>query len=252
MLTRNSLILILSFLAHTFIFAQRNVNKEVISTPMVGLHYTSIFPAGDLKERYGYLNQLGLTAGYKDKSNFVYGIEGNFYFGNRVTNDSIFKFMTDNLGNISEADGQFAVVQLMSRGFNIHAHVGKIFPVFGSNPNSGLYVSFGAGYSLLRYRIQTTYDFVPILEAENTKLYDRQTIGFSMHQFIGYSLINANRPIHFYAGIYANQGFSTFTRSWFYDQGPSPDGLLRDFQFGLRAGWYVPIYKRKARTIYFD
>lgn len=233
-------------------FAQRNVEDEIIGTPMVGMHYTSIFPAGDLSERYGYLNQLGITAGYKDRGNFVYGIEGNLYFGNRIPNDSIFNFMTDNLGNISEADGQFAAVEVLARGFNIHAHIGKIIPIFGSNPNSGLYVSFGGGYSLLRYRIQTTYEFVPILEAENTKLYDRQTIGFSMHQFIGYSLINASRPIHFYIGLYANQGFSTFTRSWFYDAGPSPDGILRDYQFGLRAGWYIPIYKRKAKTLYFD
>ena len=249
---KNRLLALFLILSSASIWAQRNVGNEVISTPMVGIHYSSIFPEADLKSRFGYLNQLGITAGYKDKSNFVYGLEGNFYFGNQVKNDSIFDFMRDNLGNISEADGQFASVQVLSRGFNIHAHFGKIFPIFGSNPNSGLYVSLGAGYSLLKYRIQTTYDFVPILETENAKLYDRQTIGFSIHQFIGYSLINANKPIHFYAGFYANQGFSTFTRSWFYDQGPAPQGIMRDLQFGIRGGWYIPIYKRKAKTIYFD
>lgn len=234
------------------LWGQRNVENEVISTPMIGMHYTAVLPAGDLNDRYGFLNQLGLTAGYKDRSNFVYGLEGNFYFGNRIKNDTIFNFMTDNLGNISEADGQFGVIEVLARGFNIHAHIGKIIPLFGSNVNSGLYVSLGAGYSLLKYRIQTTYDFIPIVEAENRKLYDRQTIGFSLHQFIGYSLINATRPIHFYIGLYANQSFSEFTRSWFYDHGAAPTGILRDFQFGLRAGWYIPIYKRKAKTIYFD
>lgn len=250
----NCRILIVSILciSQLHVWSQRSVEKEIISTPMIGMHYTAVLPAGDLKDRYGFLNQLGLTAGYKDRANFVYGLEGNFYFGNTVKNDSIFDFMTDNLGNISEADGQFGIIEVLSRGFNIHAHVGKIIPMFGSNPNSGLYVSLGAGYSLMKYRIQTTYDFIPIVEAENRNLYDRQTIGFSLHQFVGYSLINATRPIHFYAGVYANQSFSEFTRSWFYDQGPSPQGILRDFQFGLRAGWYIPIYKRKAKTIYFD
>jgi hypothetical protein len=249
---RITLVTLLFIVTSLSSWAQRRVGNEVISTPMVGIHYTSIFPAGDLKNRYGYLNQLGLTAGYKDKSNLVYGIEGNFYFGNRVKNDSIFDFLKDNLGNIAEAEGQFAVVQVLSRGFNIHAHIGKIIPIFGSNPNSGLYISFGAGYSLFKYRIQTTYDFVPLLEADNRKNYDRQTIGFSLNQFIGYSLINASRPIHFYIGLYANQGFSTFTRSWFYDQGPAPQGLMYDNQWGIRSGWYIPIYKRKAKTIYFD
>jgi hypothetical protein len=143
--------------------SQRNVSTDVIGTPMVGLHYGAMLPFADMKDRYGFLNQLGATAGYKDKKNWVYGVEGNFYFGNQVKNDSIFNFMTDNLGNISEAEGQFAVVQILSRGFNINAHVGKIIPIFGSNPNSGLYLSFGAGYTLMKYRIQTTYDFVPIL-----------------------------------------------------------------------------------------
>lgn len=249
---KNIIFVCLLLLGYNLLVAQRNVGEEVISTPMVGLQYTSILPAGDLKDRYGFLNQLGMTAGYKDKSNLVYGIEGNLYFGNRVTNDSIFNFLKDNLGNTSEAAGELGIIQILSRGFNVHAHIGKIIPVFGSNPNSGLYISLGAGYSLLKYRIQTTYDFIPVVEVDNRKLYDRQTIGFSLHQFVGYSLINASRPIHFYAGLYANQGFSKFTRSWFYDQGPSPSGLLFDFQFGLRAGWYVPIYKRKAKTIYFD
>ncbi len=232
--------------------AQRKVGQEAINTPMVGMHYSGIFPMGDLADRYGFLNQIGLTAGHKNKKNWVYGVEGNFYFGNRVANDSIFNFMTDNLGNISEADGELAVIQILSRGFNIHAHIGKIIPMFGSNPNSGLYVSFGTGYSLLKYRIQTTYDFIPAAETDNRMLYDRQSVGFSMHQFIGYSLINASYPIHFYAGVYANQSFARFSRSWFYDQGPAPSGILRDFQIGLRAGWYIPIYKRQAKTIYFD
>jgi hypothetical protein len=232
--------------------SQRNVSTDVIGTPMVGLHYSAMLPFADMKDRYGFLNQLGATAGYKDKKNWVYGVEGNFYFGNRVKNDSIFNFMTDNLGNISEAEGQFAVVQILSRGFNINAHVGKIIPIFGSNPNSGLYLSFGAGYTLMKYRIQTTYDFVPILEADNRRLYDRQTVGLSLSQFIGFSQISVNRSIHFYGGIYANQGFTRFSRSWFYDQGPAPEGILMDFQIGLRGGWYIPIYKRKAKKIYFD
>lgn len=249
---KKSIFALLILLITHLSFGQRKVKDEVISTPMVGMHYTSIFPYGDLAKRYGYLNQIGLTAGYKNKKNWVYGLEGNFYFGNQITNDSIFNFLRDNVGNFSEAEGELGYIQVLSRGFNIHAHMGKIIPIFGSNPNSGLYVSFGAGYSLLRYRIQTPYDFIPLVEVENKKLYDRQTIGFSMNQFVGYSLINASQPIHFYAGFYANQSIATYTRSWFYDQGPSPQGLLFDIQFGIRAGWYIPIYKRQAKSVYFD
>jgi len=232
--------------------AQRNAGKERIATPMIGIHYSAMLPHADMKDRYGFLNQIGATAGYKDRENWVYGIEGNFYFGNRAKNDSIFAFMTDNFGNISESEGAKGIVEILPRGFNINAHIGKIFSIFGSNPNSGLYLNFGAGYTLMKYRIQTTNEFVPLIEGDNRKYFDRQTVGLSLSQFVGYSFINPKMSAHFYAGIYANQGFTRFSRSWFYDQGPSPKGILNDFQVGLRAGWYIPIYKRQAKSIYFD
>lgn len=246
------LFLFLFGLTNTLSVAQRNVAKEVIATPMVGIHYGAMMPFADLKDRYGFLNQLGATAGYKDRENWIYGFEGNLYFGNRIKNASILDFMKDNLGQISEAEGQLGTVEILSRGFNINAQIGKTFPIFGSNPNSGLYLNFGVGYTLMKYRIQTTNDFIPLIEAENRRYFDRQTTGLSLSQFIGYSLINAKQPIHFYAGVYANQGFTKFSRSWFYDEGPSPKGILKDFQIGLRAGWYIPIYKRQAKSIYFD
>ena len=235
------------------IFAQRNVKDEVIGTPMVGIHYTAVWPQLDLADRYGFTSQVGLTAGYKTKKNWVYGVEGNFNFGNKINVEGLFSHLVDNQGNITEVGGGPAVVELFQRGFNVNAHAGKIFPWFGPNPNSGLYVSVGAGYTLSKIRIETTYEVVPLIEADNRRGYDRQAVGLSLHQFIGYSHLSTRGIIHFYVGFYASQGFTRYSRSYFYDTGaPSYDGILNDFQIGVRGGWYIPIYRRKAKTIYFN
>jgi hypothetical protein len=246
-------LLVVSLMGCLAIYAQRNVKDEIIRTPMVGLHYTAVFPMKDLAERYGYLNQVGATFGYKTKKNWVFGVEGNFLFGNKIHNDSLLNHLMDDKGNITEVGGGIAVVQLFSRGFNVNAHAGKIIHQLGPNPNSGLYVSFGVGYMLTKIRIETTHDVVPLIEMENKRGYDRQAVGLSTHQFIGYSQISSRNFVHFYAGFYANQGFTRYSRSYFYDTGmPSDPSLLYDFQLGIRAGWYVPIYKRKAKKIYFS
>ena len=246
-------LLFLFILVSQLTFAQRNVKDGVIGTPMVGIHYTAIWPQADLAERYGYLNQIGLTAGYKTKRNWVYGVEGNFNFGSKINVKGMFSHLIDNQGNITEVGGVPAVVELFARGFNINAHAGKIIPVFGSNPNSGIYLSAGVGYMLHKIRIETTYDVVPLIETDNKRGYDRQTTGLSLHQFIGYSHLSSKSAIHFYAGFYANQGFTRYSRSYFYDTGlPSDPRIQNDFQIGVRGGWYIPIYKRKAKTIYFS
>jgi hypothetical protein len=246
-------LLLIGLLSGITILGQRNVKDEIIRTPMVGLHYTATFPMLDLAERYGYLNQVGLTAGYKTRKNWVFGVEGNFLFGSKIKNDSLLDNLRDNQGNITEVGGGIAVVELFSRGFNVNAHAGKIIHQLGPNPNSGLYVSFGVGYMLSKIRIETTHDVVPLIETENKRGYDRQAVGLSTHQFIGYSQISSKSFVHFYVGFYANQGFTRYSRSYFYDTGlPSDQSLLYDFQLGIRAGWYVPIYKRKAKKIYFN
>jgi hypothetical protein len=70
-----------------FIFqfsAQRNVKDSAISTPWVGVHYGANLTGADLADRYGYLNHLGIIAGYKTASNWYFGMESNFIFGNQV------------------------------------------------------------------------------------------------------------------------------------------------------------------------
>lgn len=248
-------IIILSccFLCSFSSLAQRNVHDSIIGTTLLGFHYTAVFPAGDLVKRYGFINSIGVTLNYKTKHNWVYGLEGNFIFSKKIKNDSLLNNLKDDQGNITNEDGTPGVVVLGMRGFIVNAHVGKIFPIFGPNPNCGLYVSFGIGYILHKINIESNYAVLPLIETKNKRGYDYLTTGLNIDQFIGYSHMGNRGIVSFYAGFYFNEGFTKDARSFHYDTGlPASKAIRLDVQLGLRGGWYIPIYRRQAKSYYFN
>ena len=60
--------------------AQGEVKNESISTPLVGIHWGGNLPGGDLLARYGFLNNLGFSAGYKLQNQWYFGVDANFIF----------------------------------------------------------------------------------------------------------------------------------------------------------------------------
>ena len=53
--------------------AQRNVSDSIIPSTWLVVQYGGGFTSGDLADRYGYLNHVGIFAGYKTKRNWVLG-----------------------------------------------------------------------------------------------------------------------------------------------------------------------------------
>ena len=91
--------------------AQRNLADSAIGTTWLGIQYSGGFTAGELADRFGYLNHVGIFAGYKDKKNWVYGLEGNFMFGDSVALTGLFDHLTDSKGNITDINGDIATVR---------------------------------------------------------------------------------------------------------------------------------------------
>lgn len=236
-----------------FSHAQLNVKDSVIGKmALIGVHYTANFPMGDLAKRYGYINGVGAVVNYKTKHNWIFGLEGNFLFTKKLKNDSLLDGLKDSHGNITGVDGNTAIYVLNMYGFNVNAHAGKIIPIFGSNPNSGLYISLGVGYLLHKINIETNYAVVPLIEKDQRRNYDYLTTGINLDQFLGYSYMSNNGFVSFYAGFYAMEGFTKNARSYSYQTGlPLSKDLRYDITVGIRAGWYIPIYKRKAKSFYY-
>lgn len=234
--------------------AQRNVSDSTISSTLLAVQYSGGMTAGDLADRYGYLNHVGIFAGYKTKNNWIFGAEGMFMFSNTNKIPGVLDDLKDSKGNITDQNGDIAIVRTLPRGFFANALVGKVIPVLAPNPNSGIYVNFGLGYMMHKLRIETQDHVVPLLELDYRKGYDRLTTGVMTSQFIGYSLMANDSPINFFAGFYAQQGFTKNQRTINFDSPETPvsTDLRLDLQFGIKAGWVIPVYQRQPKDFYFD
>lgn len=245
--------LIICFLAYLPLFAQRDVSKA-IGTPYVGVQYGLNWTGGDLADRYGLTNALGTHAGYKTKRNWIYGIDGNFFFGNDVKIEGLLQNLKDEQGQIINTSGTPAIILYFNRGFNVNLSVSKILPLLSPNPNSGVMVQFSAGYLWHKLRIESQEDEVPQIENEYLKGYDRLTIGANTSQFLGYNYMAERGILNFYAGAYFQQGFTVNQRDLFWDH-PN-EKVSKDIRIehiiGFRVGWLIPIYKREPKDYYFN
>ena len=248
------IIVLFLLLSPLFIQAQGEVKNESISTPLVGIHWGGNLPGGDLLARYGFLNNLGFSAGYKLQNQWYFGVDANFIFGNTVKMNGIFDHLLDDKGNITDVNGTKATVLVYPRGFNANFSVGRLFPTGKKNANSGILVHAGAGYLLHHLRIETNDQVVPQIELTYKRGYDRMTTGLNFHQFVGYSFLNNGGPLNFYAGIYCQQGLTYNRRTINYDQPDIPvsTALRLDLQTGIRIGWYIPFYSKKPKDYYYN
>lgn len=246
--------LIIFFLVSVYSISQRNVKDSTIGSPLIGVHYGGNWTARDLAERYGFLNHVGINAGYKTIKNWYYGVDANFIFGNQTRMTGIFDHLVDDKGYIHDINGDTAIVVVYPRGLNVNASFGKLFPVLSPNSNSGILVHVGAGYLLHRLRIETNEQVVPQIELDYKKGYDRLTMGVNFHQFIGYSFLANSGAYNFYGGFYIQEGLTKNQRTIFFDQPyvPVSTATRLDLQYGFRLGWYIPFYKRQPKEYYFD
>lgn len=238
----------------SLLFAQRNVKDSIISTPWIGIHYGGNWTQKDLALRYGYLNHIGVLGGYKTTKNWFWGVEGNFIFGDKIRVSGLFDNLVDSDGNITDVNGTVAQVLVLARGFNANFAIGKVIPVFSPNRNSGIYIHAGAGYLLHKMRIDTRDQVIPQIELNYRKGYDRLSTGINFHQFIGYAFMANKGLINFYGGFYMQEGFTTNRRLINFDQPDVPVSkeVMRDIQVGFKAGWFIPVYKRKPKDFYFN
>lgn len=248
--------LILFLFLFTFplaVYSQRDVS-EAIGTPYIGIHYAINIPEGSLAERYGLINGLGTHAGYKTKKNWIYAIDANFFFGNKIKIDGMLQNLYDDHGNITNTSGQPSIVKLYNRGFNVNLSVGKIFPVLSPNPNSGILLEIGAGYRFSMIKVGHDNDEIPQLDGDYKKGYDRLTIGVNSSEFIGYNFMANHGIFNFYGGFYFQQTFMKNQRDIFFDHpNEKVSHALRIGQlYGFKVGWLIPIYKRKPNDFYFN
>lgn len=234
--------------------AQVTPKDSVINAPLLGASYAFQLPEGDLKQRFGYNSSVGLHFLYKTKHNFIYGIDATFTFSpqSQVKNAYSLFDSISSANNVIDRNGEYASILFYQRGFTSTLKVGKLFPMWGQNKNSGLCLLLGLGYMQHKIRIEDKYNRTPQLSKPYIKGYDRLTSGPMLSAFAGYLFLGNNRLLNFYAGLELMVGQTQSRRSINFDTMQRDTQIRKDIYWGPRVGFILPLYKRMPNEYYYN
>ena len=232
--------------------SQINVRDSAVEGYIFNFGLGAYVPSGDISERFGSNMSLGIDAFYKTKSNWLIGPSFNYLFGSTVKNeDEIFKELLTADGNFIGGNGDYASVRVLERGFSLSGKFGKIIPVFGPNPNSGLLIQFGAGYLQHKIYIEDLGDAVPQLNDEYTKGYDHLHGGLALVQNIVFYHSDNKRVTNFTIGFEFMQAFTKNLRQYNYSTRSYDLEDKLDLFYGIKATWFLPIYNKNVQKFYY-
>lgn len=245
-------ILVLLLFISCISYGQMNLRDSSISTLLIGINYHANFTDGDLAERWGFNNQIGLDFDYKFKNNLSIGGSAGFLFGSEFKEPEIFLNVINSYGTITGLSGEPANVLFLMRGAMSFFNVGYVFNRLGNNANSGLWIKVGGGFMGHKIRIESLYDDIPQLEGDYRKGYDKLTMGIATNQFVGYLFQADRKLLKFYGGVQFSQGFTQNVRTYNFDSGGQEPAKRVDLIHSVKVGWIIPIYKRSRSQYYYN
>lgn len=212
--------------------------------------YSFQIPGGDLAKRYGVNSTIGIDFSMKTKSNWILGLGWHYLFGNQVK-ENVLDSLKNSNGEIINNFGDYSVYVLSERGYIANLHVGKIIPVLHSNPNSGLFVNASIGFLQHKILIENDGNNTPSINKDYTKGYDRLSNGLMAAEFVGYLYVSKHRLWNFYAGFEFTQAWTKNRRNVNFDTRQSETGLRKDYLYGIKIGWILPLYQRAPEKFYY-
>ncbi len=248
------LFIVILFINNTFTLkAQISLKDSSAFAGLISASYSFQFSGGDMADRYGNNSTIGASFSIKTKSNWIFGVDFNYMFGNNVKiYDQIIRNIATSDGNVISQEGTFADVKMFERGFSTSFKFGKIIPIFNSNPNSGLLILGSAGYLQHGIRIEVANNNTPQLMDDYARGYDRLSNGLAVSEFVGYMYLSDRRLTNFYAGIEFTQGWTKSMRDYNFDTMQKDDKRYFDSLFGIKIGWIFPLYRRSPEKFYYN
>lgn len=243
--------LLLLTLAASSLQAQVNVKDSAITAPIIYATYSYQFPGGDLADRFGSNSSIGGGFLVKTSGNWLIGAEGNYLFGGTVKDQqSMLVLVSTPEGQIIDANGMYGDVVLYERGFSVYGYFGKLIPVLSPNPNSGITITAGGGYLRNKIRVHNPNNTAPQLYGDYKKGYDKLNGGPAVSASIGYTYLSNSRLTNFSVSFEFIQAWTKRMRDYNFDlKGPDPESYSSQF-FGIKACWFIPLYKRKPKDFY--
>jgi len=219
---------------------------------MIGVHYSMLWPGGDMADRFGKANTFGLTYAYKLHSNFYGELSYSYIWGGDVRETNILDKIKTSSGNVIDPQGLLNPIDMELRGFSFFMGAGKIFPVIGPNPNSGLFFSLHGGF--LQHKIYFSYQAknIPQLQGDYAKGYDRLSNGLAIKENIGFINLSNSNFLNWTLGFEFIQAFTENRRDWNIDTRQKDTKKRLDLLFGINLQIRVPFYKRAPQTFYYN
>lgn len=217
-----------------------------------GVHGNFDNPAADMADRFGISYRVGATIHYKTKTNWIIGPKVEFILGSKIKEDSFMHNITDEYGNHLNQDGTRMGVGLFERGYMIGVEGGRIFNISKNSSDNGIMALTTVGFMQHKINIFDRDKTIPQLRGDYRKGYDRLTNGFFVEQYIAYAYFSNNGLINFNIGFDIAAGFTKMRRDYQYDLMGADNSTRVDLLFGIRGGWYIPIFKRKSEEFYFE
>ena len=245
------LILFLLFFFITICFFAQSRRDSSLKILMTGLHFSVHQPQFELKNRFGTNMNVGIPVWFKLKNNFIFRLEGNYFFGNTVKEDMLKSFRNED-GTVINNTGVPATIRIFERGFSLFAEFGKIFKLGKSNRNSGILSMIGIGYLQHKIKFYNPARDVAQLAGTKYKGYDRLSGGPAVNFFLGYFYLSKNKLANFYFGIDGQFGITKGLRGYQYDLVSEDNQKRLDGLAGLKIGWILPFYKRTPQEFYYN
>jgi len=216
-------------------------------------------PGANMAQRFGISYRLGPGVLYKTSSNWLLGVKCDFILGGVVHQDSLMANIKDKYsvgdGSLYEFinnGGERIGVPVYERGYAVGIQVGKIINFNKYHPDNGLILLASSGFLQHKIDIYDKDKTVQQLSGQYLKGYDRLTNGIFVEGYAGYVFFSSNKLLNFTLGGDGLFGFTRGRRAYLYDVMRPDTGKRLDILFGLRGGWYIPMFKRKSEDMLFE
>jgi len=244
------LIIILLLFPSLLVKSQEKENDEARAIPFLYPTYAFHVPKGDFADRFGLSSDIGAGFGFKTKSNWEFGIEGNYLFSDKVNDDPL-KNISREDGQITNRYGETAIIYFRLNGFHAKATIGKIIPVDQNNRNSGVYLRGSVGMLQHKIFIANDGNNVPQILDDYTQGYDRLCNGVAVSEFVGWKHFSKKNFYHFFGGIEFTQAFTQNRRIWDFETNQKIENQRTDLLYSVRVGVLILLKSRPANEYYY-
>jgi len=224
--------------------------EESFSSKIILFDYSYQTPITNMAIDFGHNSSIGLSY-LQNKNDFLLGIDANFMFGNNVKNDSMLQLISTENGFLINSSGELDEVLLYERGLNTHILFGKSFR-FEENYLTGIYIYGGIGYLQHKIRLESDRTFLPQIDDDYIKGYDKLTSGISTKICIDYMYFDKKNSVKYHIGVEFLNAFTTNKRPYhFSEMQETESGIMLDQLFSVKLGIVIPINRNNEEKFHY-